>query len=487
MRAPNQSLDEPHCLPTVLWLAENVIVDDDDRIRDEHTGERFVFELCRHTRELLRNDAFEVRRWGLAGEERLHRSAHVHSKWESQGRDELSPPWGGGAQHQWCLHGDRFSSTTHRLAVRDITPPGDRKVRTADGGCYGLPAVELPGPSSQRTLVAVLAAVLVAWTAGSARADCPPLTYASACLDADPLWVTAAPSPFVAVSAPRTTAPRRLVAGLALSHARRPIQLIAPAPDPRGRQLVGVAHLTTTTVLLAYGFARHSEVVVAAPFTLDQRGAGVAVLTTQQSSGVRRRPWRDPRFGYAIQLWEKSGKLAASAAARYTVSLPWGDDDAFSTNRSAVSAPAVVVGFEYGRLVAASEVGLRLRQATRLGTARVGSELAVAVGAATKLVKNGRLLLAAELTARPSLVRQPARPDGGRPLLAPAEWRLTLDQTLRKMRGPTLQLGAGGGLRWSTTGGAPNETVAGVTTPSFRAVLVIRHSFDPDRSARTSH
>jgi hypothetical protein len=140
-----------------------------------------------------------------------------------------------------------------------------------------------------------------------------------------------------------------------------------------------------------------------------------------------------------------------------------------------------------GRAYFAAGLGARLRQPVELGNVRLGTELALSLGAGASLLPRGYLDLSVEAWALPSLISEAStQPDGSRldARLVPAEWMLSLRTHLRRF---TLALGGGGALPLSgatttaTDGTTSSDTFAGLTTPDFRTAFVVRYETDPSQ------
>ena len=331
-------------------------------------------------------------------------------------------------------------------------------------------------------LAAAVSALLVAWGAPSAAlADCDSPGEFSSCFDADPFWPVASSVKFVQVGPASVEAPGAVFLGLATSHATQSATLELPSPDPRGRQLPVVEHVTTATLLAAWGLAARTEVSLALPWTIDQRGMGLGGVTSQSSDDLRRHPLRDPRVGVTRVLWQHDAAVRVSVATRYTLAVPLGDAPALAGDRTVVGVPGFAMGFARGRFFGAAEASARLREPTRLANARLGSQLVVAAGLGVDLLAKGRLSLSSEAFVAPSLVEQPTAASGNPSVLAPAEWLVSLGSAPLGRHGPTALIAGGGGLPLSTTDGSAG---VGMTSPALRLVAIVRQRIGLRRSNR---
>jgi hypothetical protein len=329
------------------------------------------------------------------------------------------------------------------------------------------------GPKRTVTLAAVAVALA---TASPARAQCRPQGQFSACLDADPLWLSGSPAKLVTVSPASVVEAGEVVVGVATSHATRLVTLEAPAPDPAGRELPLIRRVTTLTVLGAVGVGARSEATMAVPWTVSQEGLGLEGITSQSGNALPKRPLRDPRLGFATVLWRYRGVAEANLGSRYTVAIPLGDAAALAGDRGVVGAPSFTMDLRLGRLFAGTEVSARLRQPTRLADVRLGTQLVVASGIGFEVIEDGGLTLSGEFFAAPTLVEQPVDSSA----FAPAEWLISASAKPLGARGPSISLATGGGLPVSTSAGS---SVVAMTSPAARIAAIVRQPLPRRRKA----
>ncbi len=338
-----------------------------------------------------------------------------------------------------------------------------------------------------RTVLPLLLAL--ATFAPTATADqCAPESGLSSCIDSNSLWMTPEGGRFIAIPHARILAPERFTFGVGASYLSRPIVLQAPSPDPEGREVRVVDDAVDATLLWAYGVTRRLELGTALPMALYQTGSGVAGITSQSAAPIARTAARDPRIGASYSLVQRqlSETLGVAAKARLELSLPLGDKAYFAGDRSFVVAPGVVSSVELGRFYAAGSLGLRLRRTADFAGARVGSQLSGAVGAGVDILPRRLLSFSAEAWILPTLASQDhTLPDGTRiqdGVLAPSEWLASVGSSPLASGELTLQAGGGmaiplsGERRVAPDGKTSTKHFAGLTTPRFRVVLVVRYA-----------
>jgi len=344
-----------------------------------------------------------------------------------------------------------------------------------------------------RTALSLLLAIALATVALPAAADpCKPDNGLSSCIDANALWMAPEGGRFVSIPHSRTLAPERFTFGVGASYLSRPIVLKAPSPDPEGREIRVVDNAVDATLLWAYGATRRLELGAALPMVLYQTGAGTAGLTSQSAPPVARSAARDPRLDAAYALIDRKldGTSRIAAKARLALGLPFGDEQSFAGDRSFVLSPSLVSSVTLGRFYAAGSVGLRLRKTSALAGARLGSGLWGALGAGVDILPRGLLSFGAEAWTLPTLVSQDhTLPNGTRVqkgVLAPAEWLTSFSSSPLASGELTLQAGGGMGIplsneqRVAPDGTTSTEHFAGITTPRFRVVLIVRYVKNSD-------
>ena len=286
----------------------------------------------------------------------------------------------------------------------------------------------------------------------------------SPCINDDALWPHAGPARFVQVGSAETLPAAQLGFGLVASYLSRPVIIHVPPPGGLGSEQYAVNQQVNATFLWAYGVTDRLELDVALPITPGQSGAGLAPVTgggTLEDTAVR-----DMRFGVAYEIVPHTPEKAGGAsrewglAGRFEMSAPTGDHDEFAGEASAVFVPSVSADYRHpGGFIAGLEAGARLRQATDLLTARIGSEIVLAAGVGYEILPHQLLTAALEAWALPMLV---AQSDGSH--IAPAEWQASVRTAPLRRGDLSIQLGGGG----------PFETSPPITTPQFRFTLGVR-------------
>lgn len=316
-----------------------------------------------------------------------------------------------------------------------------------------------------------------------AVADCTPRTHQSPCVDADPLWLTSTPSPFIAIPGAESLPAHAWSAALGVSYSSRPITLVAPSPDPNGREVRVVDDLIHTTLGGGMSPARHLELSLLVPFVSGRTGTGLTGITSQNGPEVSAVAFGDVRVGVGHDLVLHPGRADPKfrAMSRLDIALPTGG--AFAGSRGVTISPSFAFSARAGRAFFGATLGARVRAISELGDARLGTELVGMLGGGVDLLERHRLSLALESWALPSLASQGRTlPDGTvvtESSLVPAEWMLSA----RTVAAPFIvQLGVGTGIPLSSEtrrhpdGTETTEHFAGMTTPRFRATLVVKYA-----------
>lgn len=334
-----------------------------------------------------------------------------------------------------------------------------------------------------------LLAIAIGLVANPAHAtDCEPSSGISTCFDADNLWLSAGSSRFVSIASGKLAALEKPAFAAGLTYLSRPVVLKAPSPDPDGREIRVVSDALNLTTAWAYAPSESYELTFAMPLTLHQTGAGAEGYTSQSGPPLERATVHDPRAGIAVALpapasWERSSRFGAKA--RVELGFPLGDEAEFSGERSITGAASLAASFHAGILFGAGELGIRLRPTTRFATAKLGTSALSAVGLGVDILNDELLSFAAEAWMLPVLVSQPGRSSASTEVkdgvLVPAEWLASFRSAPTSDKAFALQLGGGTGIPLSSeTRNDTTEQFAGVTTPRFRLVFVVR--YDPGKS-----
>jgi hypothetical protein len=332
-----------------------------------------------------------------------------------------------------------------------------------------------------RTAVGASLALAVVLRALPAKADaCTPPSGLSRCFDAQNLWLGAAPSRLVGLDTLEPQHAGGWSGALGVGYVDRPVRLLAPSPDPDGRDVPVVTRGAIFDLVL--GAVLTDELSAEAALGLAwYAGGGVDAAVSQRSEAADWVVLRDPRFraGYRLGTLELGRSTRAISALRYDLTLPLGG--AFAGARSIVSAPGYGLALHHARLVLVGDVALRSKRAVEFAGTRLGSELFVGLGAAYSVWPE-RITLGLEIWLWPSLLEsRRTLPDGAvieQGAQLPAEW--SLSTKLQLTGALSIQIGFGTGLPLSSQrriaeGGAEQiDDFAAVTTPRWRSQLVLR-------------
>jgi outer membrane protein OmpA-like peptidoglycan-associated protein len=311
-------------------------------------------------------------------------------------------------------------------------------------------------------------------------ADCSPNDGLSSCVDVDNLWPHAGTAHFASIGATSVTPAAQVGFGLLASLQSRPLVLDLPSPDPRGTEAIAVDNQLNAHFLWAVGLGKGLELTAVAPVTLYQDGTGPEVLRSSAPPPPSRTAFRDLRLGLNAALVRRAPALGARGfglLARAELALPTGDESLYAGSVGPTFAPALTADYRLGRFLFGAELGARLRKASTLGGARVGSQAVAAVGVGFDVLPRELLSTHLEAYTLPSLEPQyePVRDEGGGPVrlvkggpaLAPTEWLATVRSA--PALGGDFVAQAGGGTAIPL---APDS----VTQPRFRFVLGLRYA-----------
>jgi outer membrane protein OmpA-like peptidoglycan-associated protein len=330
--------------------------------------------------------------------------------------------------------------------------------------------------SNLRNFACATLAVLT--VTAQSHAECNSDARLGTCIDADTLWPHPGPGRLQSVGATETTAPWEFSVGLVTTYLRKPIVLRAASANPDGTEVPAIDHMVSTNFLWGLGLTQNLELTLAMPVTLYQDGSGVSAFTSSQAQDVPNSSIRDFRFGVAYALLPRARAYPGNAFAltgRLEVAAPTGDEDWFGGDRGAVLIPTLSADFRTGGLFAGAEVGARVRKATNLAGARIGTQGFLALGAGYDILPDESLSAALEAYALPTFVDQEAlsRDPDTQELIAekssdsliPAEWMATLRSA------PTRD----GDVSFSLSGGSALPlSESAVTAPQYRFTVGVR-------------
>ena len=329
------------------------------------------------------------------------------------------------------------------------------------------------------------AAIFVALCAAGrlhAQADpCDPDATVSPCFDADALWLPTGATHFSTLPSARPLAEAASTLLLGVGLALDPVLLVVPAPDPEGRTVHVVNATTTVTLGVGFGVGEGFGVHAELPFVPYQNGTGVEGVTAQQAPPLGSAAVRDPRVGVAWTALGRNALDPVALAAHFELAPPLGDESSLAGARGTTFAPGVTFEGAVDRFVFGADMSLRLRSAVDFGSVTKGSEAVLGVGASVGVLSSPRLRVSVEAWVRPGLAGAP--PDASANVLdVPAEWLIS-SLFAWDSSGPFSLAAAGGSALPISRGSSPSggaESFAGVTAPSFRALLALR--FTPNES-----
>jgi hypothetical protein len=325
-------------------------------------------------------------------------------------------------------------------------------------------------------LIALSALVATLVCAERSYADCTtPVT--SPCVNSDTLWPHAGPSDFLSVGGSETVQASRIAFGLVASYLSQPIVIASPSPGSSGSNRPAVDNEINATFLFAYGITEKLELDLALPVTIFQDGDGTAPITG--GPDVPTTATRDLRFGATYTLLGRPKKhpwrhdaSGFGLAARFEMTAPSGDADAFSSEPSAVYVPSLALDYRSHRFFFAGELGARIRPTTDFLGARIGTQGVIAGGVGVDVLDQHDLLsVTGELRFLPVFTEQATvtqtvsglQSSSNGTFITPAEWMVTARTAPLEGGDLTIQLGVGG---WF-----PTASFAPITVPRFRAVL----------------
>ncbi|HEY3493091.1 MAG TPA: hypothetical protein VGK73_00325 [Polyangiaceae bacterium] len=326
-----------------------------------------------------------------------------------------------------------------------------------------------------------LLAAVTLFASGAARAEpaaCAGEVRVSPCFDADPLWLPTTPSRFAGLPSPRSLSAGALSTSFGASYSHRPVVLVAPSPDPDGREIPVVENTSTLTLGARYGLGHGLDAGLVVPIVPYQNGTGTEGVTAQHGSDLTPTTLRDPRLEFSATLLGRAPDAPLALGTRLVLALPIGASSALAGYASPTLAPGAGAELRLARFTLGADFSLRFREAVNFGSVREGSEAVFAVGAAFELLRAPELGVGVEASLRPRLASPP--PGAAEETLdLPAEWLGSVRFSPAPGGAFSLFAGAGSGLplSYAAEPGTARETTLGVTAPAFRAVLAARHVF----------
>ncbi len=242
------------------------------------------------------------------------------------------------------------------------------------------------------------------------------------------------------------------------------------------------------SLFAALGVLPNLELSLVAPLRLYQSGAGVGAVTAQAAPAISQTAIRDPRLGLGYSLDDALDVRGVGLRLGLDVSMPLGNEQVFSGERSVVALPSATLGFQRSRLKTSASVGLRLRRAIDFGGVRLGDQAFIALGVGLEVLAPGLLFVSVEAFGSPPLSDNRAGSAGPRVsdvTLFPAEWLASVHSSLGTANW-ALGLGAGSGIPLSnetrqSASGTTTSRFLGLTTADFRSLLVLRYTLNAPR------
>ncbi|HEX6272042.1 MAG TPA: hypothetical protein VFZ53_03345 [Polyangiaceae bacterium] len=335
-----------------------------------------------------------------------------------------------------------------------------------------------PGPP----LLALSFAIFAAPDLARAQPEpCSPEASVSPCFDADALWMPTHATHFVTLRSARPFTAEASTLLLATGFALEPVTLVVPAPAPEGREVHVVRATTTVTLGVGFGLGEGFGTFAELPFVPYQEGTGVEGVTSQHAPPLGSAAVRDPRVGVDWTAFGRRPSDPVALAARVELAPPFGDEALLAGSPSVTLAPGLTVEGLADRVAFGADASLRLRSAVDFGSVRKGSEVVLGLGTSVRLLASPLLRVGVEGWLRPGLAGTPPGAGAGAVDL-PAEWLASSVLAWDPDAAFSLAVAAGSGLPLSK-GPSPSgesEAYAGVTAPSFRALVSLR--FTPSGS-----
>jgi hypothetical protein len=347
-----------------------------------------------------------------------------------------------------------------------------------------VPGVPRSKPALRRTkrlLFAGLLSVTGLISGLSQASECESSAGFSPCFDVNALWLPAGRASFLSMPDTQLTQPGQLGFGVASELLHQPLLVHAASPDREGRDVHVLEYAVDASYFLSFGLLRNLEMSVLTSLRAYQSGAGVGGINSQSAPALPHNAVRDPRLGIAYSLDDALAVPGFGLRLALDATVPLGDRNAFANERSFVVMPNATLGFQYRALELRAEFGARLRQTVDFAGISLGNQAFLAFGAALELVPDW-LLVSVEAFGLPPLSDNRGSAASARvreARLFPAEWLAGVHSSFGSRGLCTVSLAAGSGIplssetRDSSTGPSQSH-FAGMTTPDFRSLLVVR-------------
>lgn len=320
------------------------------------------------------------------------------------------------------------------------------------------------------------AVALLVWLAPDNAAATSCTGEYSTCIDANALWPHPGEQRFFSVASPMATSPRQIALAVQAQALLRPITLDVPGPSAGGREVRVVDYAVDQTLLLEFGAGYGFSAGFVASLIAFQRGAGSGGIAAQRGDPLPRSAPRDPRLSLAY-----SQRLGATLLIepRFELCLPLGDTEAYASSGALTAVPALALGARFGRFHVGVDAALRLRRSVELGTGRLASQAAVALGLSADLLESGALFVSGEAFALPALGSSTSRTGkrlGIESTWVPAEWLLSVGVRPESDVPWAVVAGAGSALALSSESSpGGSRTFAAPTSSPLRMLITLRY------------
>ncbi len=316
---------------------------------------------------------------------------------------------------------------------------------------------------------------------------CRPRDGFSTCIASDNLWPHVGGGRWFS-QAPTHTAPESSAAfSLVPTYYLRSVGLRVSSADPEGTTIYAVDNAVAATFLIGVGVSDRVQLHLAAPLTLYQDGASKTDIVGSDQA-LPRSSMGDMRFGAAVALVTRAPLAEGPGlTARFEMTAPTAQDDAFTGFPTATWAPGAVFDYRVGPVTLGLDVGARIRDHVKLAGATIGTQISGSLGVGYDFLEDGMLSANLEAWALFNVLRQSELTSEPGQFIAdevesdvphiPAEWMLSL-RTAGLLDGRFRASLGGGSFIPTAVDGLP------VTTPAFRLALGIHYVFsygDDDR------
>ncbi len=182
--------------------------------------------------------------------------------------------------------------------------------------------------------------------------------------------------------------------GVTLGMANNPLVLRDPDTGEQVMNGVVVSKRQGAYLVAGVGLFDRFEVGLALPMVLSQEGQGNLL---ESSPDLNSASLGDLRVTLKGRIWRRGGfGLAASLDA----TLPAGNHNELYGEQGVSTIPQLIAGWHSGRVSAALNVGVRLREVTRVGGLEINDELTAGTGLSVEVVGKRVWLLAEAYASR---------------------------------------------------------------------------------------